>query len=384
VDGPLNQINARFLAHLEYDRFEVIGKMRMEDLLTGGSRIFYKTHFLPMLMMQERVDEMFLTFKSKSGNEFPVLMNLELKKNKQEQLIQAVGLHIAKRNKFEKSIIEAKAAAEKALKENELLLEMRSRLECNQETLERQLRNLKRINFEHLEFSKVLSHDLQEPLRKIGLFTGLLESKSEIEKLDIQINFYLEKISGLSEDARELLVKLQGFHSLEDRMNESTMGDLEDMIKSILESFNNRELNPDLSKLKVKKVHGDIPRLTRVFRELIANAYQFRSRDRSLSINISSNLIKENYYWAVEDAYRYTDFVQIRVQDNGIGFPPNSEEKVFKLLQKFHADSRSGLGLAYCKKIIELHHGKIMMKSLPEEGSLFTILLPIYEVESTD
>jgi sigma-B regulation protein RsbU (phosphoserine phosphatase) len=95
-------------------------------------------------------------------------------------------------------------------------------------------------------------------------------------------------------------------------------------------------------------------------------------------------LIKENYYWAVEDAYRYTDFVQIRVQDNGIGFPPNSEEKVFKLLQKFHADSRSGLGLAYCKKIIELHHGKIMMKSLPEEGSLFTILLPIYEVESTD
>ncbi|MEB8330727.1 ATP-binding protein [Flavobacteriaceae bacterium KMM 6897] len=384
VDGPLTQINTRFLKHLGYNRSEVLGEMRIEDLMTGGSKIFYKTHFLPMLMMQERVDEMFLTFKSKSGNEFPVLMNLELNNKGEEEYIQGVGLHIAKRNKFEKSIIEAKDAAEKALKENELLLEMRARLERNQVTLERQLWDLKRINFEHIEFSKVLSHDLQEPLRKIGLFTGLLEGKSENDELDSQIKFYLQKLSDLSGEARGLLAKLQRFHSLEDRMNKSTKGNLEDMIHSALERINNLKIKPDLSQLKVKKVYGDIPRLTRVLRELLANSFQFRSPERSLSINISSNLITENYYWAVENAYRYTDFVQIHLQDNGLGFPTNSEGKVFKLLQKFHKESGAGLGLAYCKKIVELHHGRILMRPRTGGGTICTILLPIYEAGSTE
>ncbi|WP_354619084.1 ATP-binding protein [Sediminicola luteus] len=381
MDGPLTQINARFLKQLEYDCSEVVGEMRMEDILTGGSKIFYKTHFLPMLMMQERVDEMFLTFKSKSGNEFPVLMNLELIKEKEEQHIQAVGLHIAKRNKFEKGIIEAKATAEKALKENEILSEMRSRLERNQENLERQLRDLKRINFEHLEFSKVLSHDLQEPLRKMILFAGLLEDKSEKDGLDPKLKFYLHKLSGLSEDARVLLIKLQRFHSLENRMKQGSKGNLEDIFESALERINNSEIKPDLSQLKVKKVYGDIYLLTRVFRELLKNSYQFRSQERSLSIHISSSLITENYYWAVEDAYRYTDFVQIRFEDNGRGFPPNSKDHVFGLLQKFHTDSGAGLGLAYCKKIIELHHGRIFMKPSSVGGTLFTILLPIYETK---
>ncbi|MEJ1222382.1 sensor histidine kinase [Sediminicola sp. 1XM1-17] len=384
VDGPISHINNRFLQQLGYTHADVLGEMRMEDLLTAGSKIFYKTHFLPMLMMQERVEEMFLTFKSKSGDEFPVLMNLELNNEGEDQQIQAVGLHIAKRNKFEKGIIEAKEAAEKALMENELLLEMRARLERNQENLERQLRNLKRINFEHLEFSKVLSHDMQEPLRKIVLFAGLLEAKYQNNELDSQLNSYLCKLSDISEKARSLLIKLQNFHSLEDRMNKNTKGDLEVMIENALERINNKKIKPDLSRLKAKEVYGDIPRLTRVFRELLENSYKFRCLNRLSSITISSDLVKENYYWAVENAYRYTDFIQIRFQDNGIGFPPNSEDKIFRLLQKFHANSGTGLGLAYCKKIVELHHGRIVMKPCQGGGTLFTILLPTYEEWSTE
>lgn len=379
VDGPITQINSRFLHQLEYDLSEVLGELRMEDILTGGSKIFYKTHFLPMLMMQKRVDEMFLTFKSKSGNEFPVLMNLELNNEEEDQGIQAVGLHIAKRNKFEKSILEAKEAAERALKENELLLEMRSHLERNQVILERQLRDLKRINFEHVEFSKVLSHDMQEPLRKIVLFAGLLEVKYEKNELDSQLKSYLQKLSDISVKARGLLIKLQSFHSLEDRLNENSTGNLKDIIKNALECIDKDKIKPDISQLKAKEVYGDIPRLTRVFKELLLNSYQFRSRERPLSIKISSSLIKENYYWAVKNAYRYTDFVQICFEDNGIGFPPNAEKKIFRLLQTFHANSGTGMGLAYSKKIVDLHHGRIFMKPSPEGGTIFTILLPTHE-----
>ncbi|GGW50762.1 hypothetical protein GCM10007383_38090 [Arenibacter certesii] len=364
------------LTHLEYDGKEVIDHIRFEDLLTGGSRIFYKTHFLPMLMMQGKVDELFLSLSSKSGKEYPVLMNMVLSDNSQMHTVHAVGLHMAKRNKYEKGILEAKQAAEKALKENALLLKMKSELERHQELLEQQLRELKRINQQHVEFNKVLSHDMQEPLRKIQLFAGILEGKTEKKKDGEKFSFYLNKLQDLSLYSRDLLMKLQRYHSLEKRMNKFTSGNLEEMIQAAVSKLNIPEIQPDFSKLRVKEVRGDIPRLTWVMRELMANAYRFRIEDTPLKIEISSELIKENYYKTVQDAYRYTDFIQIRVKDNSMGFPNYGQDNAFGLLQKFHVESGKGLGLAYCKKIVDLHHGHILKKDNAEGGSQFTILLP--------
>ncbi len=364
------------LVHLEYEEVEVIGRLRFEDLLTGGSRIFYKTHFLPMLMMQGKVDEMFLSLNSKSGMEYPVLMNMALSDNSENPTVDAVGLHMAKRNKYEKGILEAKQAAEKALKENDLLLKMKAKLERQQELLEQQLRELKRINQEHVEFNKVLSHDMQEPLRKIQLFAGLLEGKTEKEGVGEEFGAHLKKLQGLSEYSRDLLMRLQRYHSLERRMNNFTTGNLEEMIQAAISKLSIPEIQPDLTQLMVKNVRGDIPRLTWVLKELLANAYHFRTEDKPLFIEISSDLIKDNYYKAVQDAYRYTDFIQIRIKDNSQGFPIKDQDKIFGLLQKFHVESGTGLGLAYCKKIVDLHYGHILTKDIAEGGSQFTILLP--------
>ena len=364
------------LEHLEYNEEEVVGSLRFENLLTGGSRIFYKTHFLPMLMMQGKVDEMFLSLSSKSGMEYPVLMNMVLSNNSQIQTVQAVGLHMAKRNKYEKGILEAKQAAEKALKENDLLLKMKAKLERHQNLLEQQLRELKRINQEHVEFNKVLSHDMQEPLRKMQLFAGLLEDKIEKEQVGEEFGFYLKKLQGLSEYSRDLLKRLQRYHSLERRMNDFTTGNLEEMIQEVLSTLNIPEIQPDLTELRVKEVRGDIPRLIWVLKELLVNAYQFRNEDKPLKIKISSELIKDNFYKTVKDAYRYTDFLKIRIKDNSRGFPNVEKGNYFGLLQKFHSDSGKGLGLAYCKKIVDLHDGHILLKENVEGGSQFIILLP--------
>lgn len=377
VDGCLTDINQLMLSHLEYEDLEVIGRLRFEDLLTGGSRIFYKTHFLPMLMMQGKVDEMFLSLCSKSGKEYPVLMNMSLTGKTEISTVQAVGLQMAKRNKYEKGILEAKQAAEKALGENALLLKMKANLERNEQLLEHQLRELKRINQEHVEFNKVLSHDMQEPLRKIHLFAGLLEGKKQKEEgVGVEFTSYLKKLRDLSEYSRDLLKRLQRFHSLESRMNDFTVGNLEEMINAALARLGIPEILPDLSQLRAQEVRGDIPRLTRVLRELLANAYRFRNLDKHLCIEISSERVKDNYYKSVEDAYRYTDFIQIRIKDNSKGFPNNAQGKIFGLLQKFHVESGSGLGLAYCKKIVGLHQGHILMKPIAGGGSQIIIMLP--------
>lgn len=376
VDGHLTHINHLMLQHLEYDEREVVGRLRFEDLLTGGSRIFYKTHFLPMLMMQEKVDEIFLSLNSKSGKEYPVLMNMALNDNSEIRTVQGVGLHMAKRNKYEKGILEAKQAAETALKENHLLLRLKAELERHKDLLEQQLRELKRVNQEHVEFNKVLSHDMQEPLRKIHLFAGLLEGKTEKEGIGEEFISYLKKLQGLSGYSRDLLMRLQRYHSLESRMNDFTKGNLDEMIQTAISSLNIPQIQPDLTNLRIKEIRGDIPRLTWMFRELMANAYHFRNKDKPLSIEISSELIKDNYYKDVQDAYKYTDFIQIRIKDNSMGFPDNAEGKIFGLLQKFHVESGKGLGLAYCKKIIKLHYGRILIKSKMGAGSQFTVLLP--------
>lgn len=382
VDGLLTQVNQRMLDYLEYESSELIGKLRFEDLLTPGSKIFYKTHFLPMLMMQNKVDEMFLSVSSKGGKEYPVLMNMVLVNSEGKQTIQAVGLHMAKRNKYEKGIIEAKRTAEKALLDNELLLKMKLKLEKQQEVMEKQLRDLRRINQEQEEFGKILSHDLQEPLRKIHLFAGLLEGKTEKDGFNPKLRSYLHKLLDLSEYAQELMARLQRYHSLEDRINESTTANLPAMIHSALDKLNISEIVPDLSGLRAVDVFGDIPRLTWVLGELMFNSYKFRSKEVPLSINITADIIKDNFYQEVEDAYKYTHFIQLRIKDNARGFPSNAEGRVFGLLQKFHPDSGKGIGLAYCKKIVEFHQGHISMKPIPNGGSLFTILLPLDKGET--
>jgi len=217
---------------------------------------------------------------------------------------------------------------------------------------------------------------MQEPLRKIQFFASLLEGQIEKEGVGEEFGSYLEKLQGLSEYSRDLLIRLQRYHSLEERMNGFTLGNMEEMVQEAIARLNIPEIQPVLTELRVKEVRGDIPRLTWVLRELLVNAYQFRIKEKPLHIEISSELIKDNYYKTIQDAYRYTNFIQIRVKDNSKGFPNNNQGNIFGLLQKFHVESGKGLGLAYCKKIVNLHYGHILKKDIADGGSQFTILLP--------
>jgi len=97
----------------------------------------------------------------------------------------------------------------------------------------------------------------RNPCEKIHLFAGLLEGKKEKEEgVGVEFTSYLKKLRDLSEYSRDLLMRLQRFHSLENRMNDFTVGNLEEMIKAALARLGIPEILPDLSQLRVQEVRG--------------------------------------------------------------------------------------------------------------------------------
>jgi len=161
-DGTISRMNSALLGGLGYSAEEVQHILKIEDLLTLGSGIFFQTHLFPLIKMQGSAKELFVVFKSKANVKLPVLLNVVIEKDGNDIAeIHCAGLEISNRNQFEKELNEAKNIAEKALLENKDLTRLKKELELNQHLLEKQLQQITRFNYEHSQISKVLSHDLQ-------------------------------------------------------------------------------------------------------------------------------------------------------------------------------------------------------------------------------
>ena len=118
-------------------------------------------------------------------------------------------------------------------------------------------------------------------------------------------------------------------------------------------------------------VMGDETQLGQLFQNLIANAIKFRS-DEQLTVHVGVE--RRNGRW------------EFCVRDNGIGIDPEYAERIFVVFQRLHGKGDrpgTGIGLSVCKKIVELHGGRIWVKSLPDEGSAFYFTMPVNEEKSS-
>ena len=107
-------------------------------------------------------------------------------------------------------------------------------------------------------------------------------------------------------------------------------------------------------------IKGYNTEIKQLFQNLLTNALKFRKKDINPEIRISSKPIQGGY--------------EFRVQDNGIGIPEEHNERIFVIFQRLHTRTEyegSGIGLSHCKKIVELHGGRMWVKSKPGEGSIF-------------
>lgn len=377
-DGKLVLVNDTLLGLLEYARGELLGR-HVESLLSLASRIFYQTHFFPLLRLHGKAEEIFLSLRTKSGGDLPVLVNASRREREGGLVNHCALIPVRERRKYEDEILKARRAAEEALRNNEELTRARQELEVHARQLDQKLSRLQQKNQELARISSILSHDLREPLRKLSIFAGLFTPQDK-EALSSTGRRSLERIKAVSVKMDQLVTALQQFVSLEvagDPLEEVDLGDALDCARRLV--FEEAGLGmAQLRSQPLPTLQGRRRQLVLLFVHLLDNAVKFRKPQESPRIDIECQLLQQNSYRTLQDKYHYTDFVRIVVADNGIGFDNQYSHYVFEALKKLDPGSPGlGFGLAICRKVVENHNGTISAESEPGKGTRLTLLLPL-------
>ncbi|KYG71264.1 PAS domain S-box-containing protein [Roseivirga ehrenbergii] len=228
------------------------------------------------------------------------------------------------------------------------------------------LQLLEQKNKELNQFAYIASHDLQEPLRTVANYVELLNWKYN-NQLDEDSNLYLNYITRSVERMQDLLHALLEYTSIGKYEKEPTLVDCNNIVEQI-----KIDLSVQLEKKKVKlnidrlvQVKGYEHELRSLFQNLISNAIKYSKPNTTPEINISVKKEMNQNIFAVKD--------------NGIGIEEKYKEKIFVIFQRLHNQDSyegTGIGLARCLKIAELHGGKIWVESQPDRGSTFYFSIP--------
>ncbi|QWX85006.1 hypothetical protein H0I23_05050 [Cellulophaga sp. HaHaR_3_176] len=366
--GDVLFINQKFRECLDYDLAE---PLKINDILTPGSVIFFQVHLQPMLDLQHKADEVFLSFKTKTGNTVPVLLNAIRLLEGETSKIHFTGINISQRNNYEKEILHARDIAEKALLENSEHIRLKKELEYSQHLIEEQLQKIANYSEQHKQIDKVLSHDLQEPIRKISVFASL------IENIDPEIDKNISKILTSSERIRKLLNRMQRLHAIENASLNLSNVNLKDIIEKVKKKL---EINDNL--LQIKHIDSlifpaDHNQLVNLFSELLDNSLKYKRKETPLVIKVTTDHFMQNTFIETEDKFQYGKYVRVIYSDNGSGFENTYAETVFELFSKLHLDKGLGFGLTLVKRIMSLHRGTVTLKSIENEGTTLTMLFPL-------
>ncbi|MEI6900549.1 MAG: response regulator, partial [Bacteroidota bacterium] len=237
--------------------------------------------------------------------------------------------------------------------------------------LHRQNKELKELN-EFLEqrvaertheieqFTFITAHDLREPLLAMTSFTQLLQDEFA-GKLEGDGNRYIEFIAGSAVRMKSIVKDLLDYLIL-GKDSIWSMVDCNIIVRAVIADLDDL-ITRNHAKITVEKLpvlYGYEAELKLLFRNLIVNAIKFRKKDISPEIKIMAESYEKRW--------------SFKISDNGIGMEEKNREKIFiifKRMVKRNEYEGTGIGLSQCKKIVELHGGKIWVESSPGVGSIF-------------
>ena len=256
----------------------------------------------------------------------------------------------------------------------EEMTQINSEPENSREELEKKNREVESLNNkiaqltkETNQFTYIVSHDLQAPLRMVTGFLELLEKKLG-NKLDESSKQYIDHAVKGASKMRSLVLGLLEYTRLNPDTGEFAEVDLNVILEEVKEK--NKPVIDETGAListdQLPVVMVNKKQMGQLFQHLLENALKFRS-PAVPEINIT--LKKENGFWV------------IGIKDNGIGIDPAYAEKIFIIFRRLHNDGSgyggTGIGLALCKKITELHGGEIWVEPAGKNGSTFYFSLPV-------
>ena len=226
-------------------------------------------------------------------------------------------------------------------------------------------RELERSNKDLEQFAYMISHDLQEPLRVVANFTGMLS-----EKLDDQLDPDGKEYMGyILDGTSRMKAMIQGMLqysrvSYQDQNFGKVALDpcLDDALENLALAI--EDANAEIEREPLPEVWGDAALLTQLLQNLVSNAIKYRG-DHIPHIHIG--VAASGVTW------------HVTVKDNGIGMDSEKAEQAFTIFRRLVGREEyagSGIGLAICKRIVERHHGWINVETAPGQGSTFTFALP--------
>jgi len=237
-----------------------------------------------------------------------------------------------------------------------------------------------RSNIELESFSRVASHDLQEPLRKIQIFISRFDEE-EKKKLSEKGKGYFEKIDNAAARMQSLIRNLLTYSQIDSSHEDFEKVDLNLVLEKALEDFS-EYISDTKAKINIEKlpiIKGVSFQIKQLFDNLIANSLKYRNPKLDPQIQLKSERVD---YKQIPGEFLkpYSYYYKITYTDNGIGFAEEYTDKIFEVFQRLHQKneySGTGIGLAICKKIVENHQGHIYATSELGKGSTFIIYLPL-------
>lgn len=220
--------------------------------------------------------------------------------------------------------------------------------------------------FEHL--AQATAHDMRESLRLINSFSYLL-SKQLSPSLEKEQQEYLSFIQFEAERMDQFVRDLHQYAQLGLKKGIPEPVSLTHVVEEVSSSLKDQILQTkaDIHYSSLPTIQGSFKELTLLMKHLIQNALTFRSPQQSPLIQID---------WEAKER-----FAHISIRDNGIGIAKEYQHQIFSMFRRLHSRTAypgSGIGLACCKKIVELHGGDIWVESNPHQGATFSFSLPIH------
>lgn len=338
--GTIRVANTTLGRMLDVDADALVGRS-IEDILTIPARIFYQTHFVPLIKLHGHADEIYFTLRAKSGTPVHVLANAALHTRDGESVIDCVMLRIHERQKYEQELLLAKRNAESA-------------------------------NAAKMRFLSMVSHDLRTPLGAISGYADvlLLGARGEVSEpqardlrrikevthyllvlLDDLLTFARAEAGGISLSLAELPV-------------ENALARADAFMAPQLESAGIRYER--LSGCADVRVEADADRLQQILLNLLGNAAKFTPRGGTVTVQCT----------------RDGDHVRIGVRDTDRGIPAHMLKEIFEPFVQIDTHPEPGkqrgmgLGLAISRELARAMHGDLTVASELGKGSTFTLRLP--------
>lgn len=262
---------------------------------------------------------------------------------------------------------------------NEIILKANNELASQNDAIQKHAEELRKKNMELDAFTYISSHDLQEPLRKIQTFTNLILS-NEYPNLSEDGKIKFDRILYSTNRMRELINSLLTFSraTLVERKYINT--DLNTIVADVKEAL--RENLIEKNVIIETDFHDKIKiiafQFVQLMENLLHNSIKFARPDVQLRIQIKSRIVSGSEL-QIENLSKEGDYCHLSFSDNGIGFDPQYNEKVFGVFQKLYGRDvyeGTGIGLAIVKKIVENHNGYIEAEGQTMKGVTFNIYIP--------